>query len=117
MNEIQEMLPSLTVTALFAAALLVVARREEAYAWWKALLAPVAGQASALGLSLLAASVPPSVGIILAWGSLLLVAAVIALACRWMRMGWRDAVLVGVFFVVVQFAVSQAGAYLLRHPL
>jgi len=111
MDEFQELIPSLTVTAFFTLALLFVARQEEGYTWWKAVAATFAGQGIAIAFGIGIEALPSVVGRILAWASLPVIAAAVALGCRWMRMSWRDGSVVGASFVIIHFLVSLAGVF------
>ncbi len=109
----QAFVPTILTTIMFAAAFLVVARREEGYTWWKALLVPLAGALTGILTGLGIEALPSGMRLASAWASLLLVAAVVAFGCRWMLMSWRDAALIGVGFVLMQFFVAYAVARML----
>jgi hypothetical protein len=117
--ELQELLPSLSVTAAFAVCLAVVARQEEGYSWWKAVAVVLAGAATGVGTELvIGLAGAPALQTALAILGLLAVVAAIALPARfWMLMSWRDATLVGVGYVLAQAAVSIALIYFQDHAL
>ncbi len=117
--ELQELLPSLSVTAAFAVCLAVVARQEEGYTWWKAVAVVLAGAIAGVGAELIIGLAGnPGIQTALAALSLLVVVAAITLPARfWMLMSWRDSILVGVGYVLAQAAVSVALIYFQDHAL
>lgn len=120
--ELKELLPSpssLAVTAAFALCLVVVARREEGYTWWKAVLVVVAGALTAHGTGLLVETIGPLWLLITAAVlSLFAVVAAIALGGRfWLQMTWRDALLVGLGYLLAQTGASFALTYFGSHAL
>ena len=119
MGNLQEILPSLLATAIFALCLVFVARQEEAYAWWKAVVIPVAGALILIGAELLTGVVPVEmVRISIAWLTIpLVIAGVAGLSRILLQMSWRDASLVGVAYAIAQAAVFFAQLYFSTNPL
>ena len=117
MGELQELIPSLATTAVFAICLVVIARREEGYTWWKAALIPFAGALTGVLTELLIGVIEsPVLQTVVAIVSLLAVIAVMAvLAHRVLLMSWRDASLLGLGYVLVQAAVSFGLLYFEDH--
>ncbi|RFC46216.1 MAG: hypothetical protein DVB23_001706 [Verrucomicrobia bacterium] len=115
--ELQELLPSLGVTVSFAICLMFVARQEEGYRWWKALLIVFCGALTGIVSELAIQSAgSPILQTVLAVLSLVAVVAAIALPGKfWLLMSWRDAILVGIGYVLAQAAVSVALIYLQDH--
>jgi membrane-bound ClpP family serine protease len=119
MGDLQELLPSLTATVAFALCLVFVTRQEEAYAWWKALVIPLAGALILLGSELIEGMIPiEGVRITIAWLSIFaVIAGVTVLSRNLLQMSWRDAFFVGIAYAVVQAAVFFAQLYFSTHPL
>jgi hypothetical protein len=119
MGNLQEILPSLLATAVFALCLVFVARQEEAYAWWKAVVIPLAGALILIGTEMLVGVVPSeTLRIGIAWLSIFLViGGVTGLARILLQMSWRDASLVGVAYAIAQAAVFFAQLYFSTNPL
>ena len=117
MGELQELIPSLATTTVFAICLVVIARSEEGYTWWKAALVPFAGALTGVLTELLIGVIDsPVLKTVVAIISLFAVIAVIAiLAHRALLMSWRDGSLLGVGYVVVQAAVSFGLLYFEDH--
>jgi len=119
MGNLQEILPSLLATAIFALCLVFVARQEEAYAWWKAVVIPVAGALILIGTELLIGVVPVEIlRISIAWLSIpLVIGGVAGLSRVLLQMSWRDSSLVGVAYAIAQAAVFFAQLYFSTNPL
>lgn len=115
--ELQELLPSLSVTIAFAISLMVVARQEDGYQWWKALMVVVFGAVTGVGSELaIQAAGTPLLQTVLAVFSLLAVVAAITLPARfWLLMSWRDSLLVGLGYVFAQAVVSVGLVFLQDH--